>query len=113
MREVLTYSRRGSRFTPSSSRPGTPTTTPGGSRTRRSTYPGCSFAGWFDRDQPLVVEIGSGIGEATVALAAERPGQRPGLRGLASRRGHGRPGAGPGLTTCGCAASTRSGASST
>ena len=28
---------------------------------------------WFGRDAPLVVEIGSGIGEATVALAAARP----------------------------------------
>ena len=28
---------------------------------------------WPDRDAPLVVEIGSGIGEATAALAAARP----------------------------------------
>ena len=28
---------------------------------------------WFGREAPLVVEIGSGIGEATVALAAARP----------------------------------------
>ena len=30
-------------------------------------------AQWFGRPAPLVVEIGSGIGEATAALAAERP----------------------------------------
>jgi tRNA (guanine-N7-)-methyltransferase len=28
---------------------------------------------WFGREAPLVVEIGSGVGEATVALAAARP----------------------------------------
>jgi len=31
------------------------------------------FAGCFGREAPLIVEIGSGIGEATAALAAARP----------------------------------------
>ncbi len=31
------------------------------------------LASWFGREAPLVVEIGSGVGEATVALAATRP----------------------------------------
>jgi tRNA (guanine-N7-)-methyltransferase len=35
--------------------------------------PGFTWSAWFDRDAPLAVEIGSGIGEATVALAAARP----------------------------------------
>ena len=73
MREVLTYSRRGSRFTP----------------TQASAWeahherwvipdhavddPGFAWRTWFGRDAPLVVEIGSGIGESTAALAAARP----------------------------------------
>ena len=35
--------------------------------------PGFSLADWFGREAPLVVEIGSGVGEATAALAAARP----------------------------------------
>jgi tRNA (guanine-N7-)-methyltransferase len=35
--------------------------------------PGFSFAEWFGRRAPLIVEIGSGVGEATAALAAARP----------------------------------------
>ena len=72
MREVLTYARRGSRFTP---------------RQREAwdahherwvvpdeavDEPGVPVADWFGREAPLVVEIGSGIGEATAALAPAR-----------------------------------------
>ena len=73
LREVLTYSRRGSRFTPKQ-------------QTAWDTYaerwvipedavdaPGFSFADWFGREAPLIVEIGGGVGEATAALAAARP----------------------------------------
>lgn len=35
--------------------------------------PGFTLTDWFGREAPLVVEIGSGIGEATAALAAARP----------------------------------------
>jgi tRNA (guanine-N7-)-methyltransferase len=72
MREVLTYARRGSRFTPR----------------QRDAWeahherwvipdeavdePGFSLATWFGREAPLIVEIGSGIGEATAALAPAR-----------------------------------------
>jgi tRNA (guanine-N7-)-methyltransferase len=35
--------------------------------------PGFSIQEWFGREAPLVVEIGCGVGEATVALAARRP----------------------------------------
>jgi len=73
MREVLSYSRRGSRFTP---------------RQREAwdahhegwvipdeavDEPGFSWADRFGREAPLVVEIGSGVGEATAVLAAARP----------------------------------------
>ena len=73
MREVLSYSRRGSRFTPSQ-------------RAAWEQYAdrwvipeaavgerGFHLADWFGREAPLVVEIGSGVGEATAALAAARP----------------------------------------
>ena len=73
MREVLSYSRRGSRFTPSQ-------------RAAWEQYadawvipddavdrPGFRLADWFGREAPLVVEVGSGVGEATGALAAARP----------------------------------------
>lgn len=73
IREVLTYSRRGSRMTP----------TQAGAWERRQGQwwipdeavdePRFSVARWFDRDAPLVVEIGCGIGEATAVLAAARP----------------------------------------
>jgi tRNA (guanine-N7-)-methyltransferase len=73
MREVLSYSRRGNRFTPSQ-------------REAWDTHheswvipdeavdePGFRLAAWFGREAPLVVEIGSGVGEATGVLAAARP----------------------------------------
>ena len=40
----------------------------GGSTSRGSRWPR-----WFGREAPLIVEIGSGVGEATAALAAARP----------------------------------------
>ena len=73
IREVLTYSRRGSRL---------------GTRQEQAWAahrdewwvpddavddPGFDIASWFGRTAPLIVEIGSGVGEATVALAATRP----------------------------------------
>jgi tRNA (guanine-N7-)-methyltransferase len=73
MREVLTYTRRGSRFTPKQ-------------QAAWDTYaeqwvipdeavddPDFSWARWFGREAPLVVEIGGGVGEATAELAATRP----------------------------------------
>jgi tRNA (guanine-N7-)-methyltransferase len=73
IREVLTYSRRGSRL---------------GTRQEQAWAahrdewwipddavddPGFDLSHWFGRRAPLIVEIGSGVGEATVALAATRP----------------------------------------
>ena len=73
VREVLSYSRRGSRM---------------GTRQQEAwerhrddwwipddavDAPGFRLSSWFGRAAPLVVEIGCGVGEATVALAAARP----------------------------------------
>jgi len=73
MREVLSYSRRGSRFTPRQAEAWT-------AHHDRWVIPDeavdatdFSFADRFGRRAPMVVEIGSGIGEATAALAAARP----------------------------------------
>lgn len=73
VREVLSYSRRGYRFTPSQA-------------AAWSAYadtwviPEEAFAAgdfvsgqWFGREAPLIIEIGSGVGEATAALATQRP----------------------------------------
>lgn len=73
VREVLTYSRRGSRFTPSQQQSWE-------AHHRRWVIPdeavddpSFRWAEEFGRTAPVVVEIGSGIGEATAALAASRP----------------------------------------
>ncbi|QIK75367.1 tRNA (guanine(46)-N(7))-methyltransferase TrmB [Nocardioides piscis] len=73
VREVLTYSRRGSRFTPKQA---------AGWAAHQADWvipdeavdrPGFRIADAWDREAPLIVEIGSGVGEATAALAAARP----------------------------------------
>ncbi len=73
MREVLTYSRRGSRFTPSQQESWDAHHAAWVIPESAVNRPGFSLAEWFGREAPLVVEIGSGIGEATAALAAARP----------------------------------------
>ncbi len=73
MREVLSYSRRGSRFTPTQAQAWDELherwVIPD-EAVDRSDF---SRADWFGREAPLIVEIGSGIGEATAVLAAARP----------------------------------------
>ena len=73
VREVLTYSRRGNRLSPRQL---------DAWETHRDEWvvPGeavddgdLRWADRFGRDAPLVVEIGSGVGETTVALAARNP----------------------------------------
>ncbi len=72
-REVLTYSRRGSRLSDRQAE--------AWERRRDECYSpdaaadaaGFDPATWFGREAPLIVEVGSGIGEATAALAADRP----------------------------------------
>ena len=96
MREVLTYARRGSRFTPRQQQAWD---------TFASRYvvpddavddPGFTLPGLFpDPTRPLAVEIGCGIGEATVALAGNRSGTnvvgfevwRPGVADCVGRFG--------------------------
>ena len=73
MREVLTYSRRGSRFTPRQAEAWEAYAERWWLPDDVVDDPGFTLAGMFGRTAPLVVEIGSGIGESTVALAAARP----------------------------------------
>jgi tRNA (guanine-N7-)-methyltransferase len=71
---VLTYARRGSRFTPAQARAWEEHHAAWVVPEVAVDEPGFSWAARFGRDAPLVVEIGSGVGEATVPLAAARPG---------------------------------------
>ena len=73
IREVLTYSRRRSRMS---------TLQADAWERRRHEWwipddaadgPGFTLDRYFGRSAPLIVEIGSGVGEATAALAAARP----------------------------------------
>ena len=73
IREVLTYSRRGSRFGPRMQEAWHRYADRWWIADERVDEPGFDLAGCFDREAPLVVEIGSGVGEATAALAAARP----------------------------------------
>lgn len=73
IREVLSYSRRGSRFTPTQAQAWA-------QHHERWVIPdeavdaaGFRRSDWFGREAPLIVEIGSGVGEATAVLAAARP----------------------------------------
>jgi tRNA (guanine-N7-)-methyltransferase len=71
---VLTYARRGSRLSPAQARAWeehhAAWVVPDGA----VDEPDFTWAGCFGRDAPMVVEIGSGVGEATAPLAAARPG---------------------------------------
>ena len=73
IREVLTYSRRGNRFTPRQAAVW---------ETHHGRWvipdealddPAFEWSSWFGRGAPMIVEIGSGVGEATAVLAANRP----------------------------------------
>lgn len=73
MREVLSYSRRGSRFTPHQREAWDAHHEAWVIPDDAVDTPGFRLAEWFGREAPLVVEIGSGVGEATGVLAAARP----------------------------------------
>jgi tRNA (guanine-N7-)-methyltransferase len=73
MREVLTYSRRGSRFTPRQAEAWAAHHEAWVIPDAAVDRPGFDLSEWFGREAPLIVEIGSGVGEATAALAAARP----------------------------------------
>jgi tRNA (guanine-N7-)-methyltransferase len=73
MREVLSYSRRGNRFTPHQQGAWDAHHEEWVIPDEAVDVPGFRLADRFGRDAPLVVEIGSGVGEATGVLAANRP----------------------------------------
>ncbi len=73
MREVLSYSRRGNRFTPSQAEAWERHAADWVIPDEAVDDPGFAWSRWFGREAPLVVEIGPGVGEATGVLAAARP----------------------------------------
>lgn len=73
VREVLSYARRGSRFTDRQQRSWDAHAAAWVIPDEAVDDPGFALADHFGRRAPLVVEIGSGIGEATGPLAAARP----------------------------------------
>lgn len=70
---MLTYSRRGSRFTPSQQESWDAHHAKWVIEDHEVDQPGFDLAARFGRKAPLIIEIGSGIGEATAVLAAARP----------------------------------------
>lgn len=73
MREVLTYSRRGSRFTPTQQQAWDAHHEAWVIPDEAVDDPDFRWVDWFGREAARVVEIGSGVGEATAVLAAARP----------------------------------------
>ena len=88
MREVLSYSRRGSRFTPSQAAAWEAHAGEWVIPDEAVDDPGFALAGWFGREAPLIVEIGPGVGEATggARRGPPRP-RRARARGVAPRGG--------------------------
>lgn len=72
VREVLTYARRGSRFTPKQQQAWDAYAERYVIPDEAVDKPGFTLAGQFPTDQRLIIEIGCGIGEATAPLAATR-----------------------------------------
>ena len=73
MREVLSYSRRGSRFSPRLIEAWAAHHADWVVPDDAVDDPDFSWVERFGREAPMVVEIGSGVGEATAVLAAARP----------------------------------------
>ncbi|WP_139977659.1 tRNA (guanosine(46)-N7)-methyltransferase TrmB [Nocardioides litoris] len=73
VREVLSYSRRGARFTPRQAAAWAAHHEAWFVPEDAVDDPGFRWSSVFGREAPLVVEIGPGVGEATAALAAARP----------------------------------------
>jgi tRNA (guanine-N7-)-methyltransferase len=73
LREVLSYSRRGYRFTPTQDAAWSAYAERWVITDEAMAAEDFVLSEWFGREAPLIVEIGSGVGEATAALAAERP----------------------------------------
>jgi tRNA (guanine-N7-)-methyltransferase len=73
IREVLSYARRGSRFTPTQQEAWEAHHTSWVIPDTAVDEARFCLGDWFGRRAPVVVEIGSGVGEATAALAVRRP----------------------------------------
>jgi tRNA (guanine-N7-)-methyltransferase len=75
LREVLSYSRRGSRFTAKQADAWDRLAGDWvlGPEAVEGTSAPLDVAGWFGREAPLYVEIGSGVGETTASYAAAHP----------------------------------------
>lgn len=73
VREVLSYSRRGSRLAPRQQEAWEAHAATWVVPEQAVDAPGFRLLEWFGREAPLVVEIGSGVGEATASLAAAHP----------------------------------------
>ncbi|WP_228942194.1 tRNA (guanosine(46)-N7)-methyltransferase TrmB [Nocardioides sp. Leaf374] len=73
VREVLSYSRRGQRFTPRQAEAWEAHHDGLVVPDEAVDDPDFSWAAWFGRQAPMILEIGSGVGEATAVLAAARP----------------------------------------
>ena len=73
VREVLTYTRRGSRLDPKQQKAWDAYAAEWVIPDEAVDEPGFSLETWFGRKAPLVVDIGGGVGEATAVLAANRP----------------------------------------
>lgn len=73
MREVLSYSRRGGRFTPSQQESWDAHHRDWAIPDDAVDDPSFSWPAVFGREAPRIVEVGSGVGEATAVLAAQRP----------------------------------------
>lgn len=73
VREVLSYARRGSRFTPSQQEAWDAHHADWVIPDEAVDAADFSLSRCFGRQAPVIVEIGSGVGEATAALAAGRP----------------------------------------
>ena len=73
LREVLSYSRRGSRLTPLQQQAWDAHHAAWVIPDEAVDREDFRLADWFGREAPLIVEIGSGVGEATGVLAAARP----------------------------------------
>lgn len=73
VREVLSYARRGSRFTPTQQESWDAHHRKWVIPDEAVDVPDFTLASWFGREAPVIVEIGSGVGEATAVLAASRP----------------------------------------
>lgn len=72
-REVLSYSRRGSRLTPMQQRIWDTYADAWVIPDEAVDADDVDLAGWFGREARLIVEIGGGVGESTAAVAAANP----------------------------------------